>query len=162
MEEINWLAYFIWKVQRKVRFETDIEHGSVTLWSLCPPLCISYVFMLASLMVARRLPVTIGASCFLIVSRGRYHGISHHQAELTSLAVLRPALSQPSGQEAENFPGWVRPPLPTGDEVSLTQLPWLFHKGEGKNAVLAGGRQPWCLGLLLFVPNPLFLCFPTL
>lgn len=85
---------------------------------LCPPLCISFAFTLAPLMVARWLPATVRAVCFLTGSRGR-HSILQHQAELNSFALIRPVLNQTSGHVAENFSHSFRPPLPSRSEPSL-------------------------------------------
>lgn len=86
---------------------------------LCPPLCITFAFSLAPLMVARWLPATVRAVCFLTGSRGRHHGTLQHQAELNSFALIRPVLNQTSGHVAENFSDSFRPPLPARNEPSL-------------------------------------------
>lgn len=77
--------------------------------------------------------------------------------------------SPESGQEAEHFSDWLSTlllPLPCRGWVSPTQFSWLFHKGEGRNAVCGGGGSHGAqntrtheMASLLFVPNPLFFSF---
>lgn len=133
---------------------------------LSPLLCISFVFTPVCLVVARWLPAAVRAVCFLMGSRGRHHGIPQHQAELMSFALIRPALHQPSGPEAEHFPERFSPHFHWG-EVSPSQLFWLLHEGNGRMAVCAGEDSPGAaqgtgthkMAFFLFAPKPLSPAF---